>query len=55
MRDYSLFLRILAERVYEARATDLPIRDTSDFHAWLVELSEIADNADTPQEFFEQI
>jgi len=55
VRDYSLFLRILAERVYEARATDLPIRDTSDFHAWLVELSEIADNADTPQEFFEQI
>ena len=50
-----MFLKLLAERVYTARSSQGQIHDTSDFHAWLVELSEIAEQSRTPEEFFERI
>jgi hypothetical protein len=37
-----LLLTLLAERMYTARLSTGQIRDAADFHAWLVELSEIA-------------
>jgi hypothetical protein len=48
MKEYELFLRLLAERVYTAKG----LRDASDFHAWLMELSKKAAEAETLQEFF---
>jgi hypothetical protein len=52
MREISLFLRLLAERVYDARLPETgQIRDAADFHAWLVEVSEVADHTQTPKEF----
>jgi hypothetical protein len=48
MREYELFLRLLAEKVYTAHG----LRDASDFHAWLIECAEKAGRAATMQEFF---
>jgi hypothetical protein len=55
MREYALFVRLLAERIYTAKLSTGPIRDAADFHAWLVELSEIAERSVSLEEFFRQI
>jgi hypothetical protein len=55
MLELSLFVRFLAERMYTAQLDTGQIRDASDFHAWLVEVSEKALRANTLNEFFEQI
>jgi hypothetical protein len=54
-REYYLFLKILAEHIYTARLSTGQLRDASDFHAWLVELSEIAEESGSLNEFFRQI
>ena len=48
MRDIALFLRLLSEHVYH-------LRDAGDFHAWLLECSELAGQCSTVQEFFESV
>jgi hypothetical protein len=53
--EYHQFLILLAERVHTARVSTGPIRDASDFHAWLVELSELAERSGSLEEFFEKI
>jgi hypothetical protein len=53
--DYHLFLKLQAERVHTARLSTGPIRDASDFHAWLVELSDLAERSASLEEFFKQI
>jgi hypothetical protein len=55
VREYYLFLKILAGRIYTARLSTGQIRDASDFHAWLIELSEIAELSGSLEEFFRQI
>jgi hypothetical protein len=55
VREYYLFLKILAERIYTARLSTGQLRDASDFHAWLVELSEIAELSGSLEEFFKQM
>jgi hypothetical protein len=55
VREYYLFLILLAERMYTAKLSTGQIRDAADFHAWLVELSEIAERSGSLEEFFEQI
>jgi hypothetical protein len=51
MREYELFLKLLAERVYTAPS----LRDASDFHAWLLECAALAASAATMQEFFHKL
>jgi hypothetical protein len=41
--------------MYTARLSTGQLRDAADFHAWLVELSEIAERAGSLEEFFEKI
>lgn len=53
--EYYRFLTLLAERVHTARLSTGPIRDASDFHAWLVELSEIAERSASLEELLKQI
>lgn len=48
MREYELFLRLLAERVYTARG----LRDASDFHAWLIDCADKAGQSATLEDFF---
>jgi hypothetical protein len=56
MREYSQFLRLLAERVYDATLRDgLSVRDASDFHAWLLEASETAEDSVSLEEFFSHL
>ena len=56
MKDYVLFLRILADRVLRARlSTGQRILDAGDFKAWLLELADKADNAGTVEEFFAEV
>jgi hypothetical protein len=55
MREYSLFVKLLAERMYTAKLSTGRIRDASDFHAWLIEVSEIAERSGSLEEFFERI
>jgi hypothetical protein len=56
VRDIQLFLRLLAERVYTARlSTTGALRDAGDFHAWLVECSDIAGRSTTMQDFFDML
>ena len=55
MREYSLFLRLLAERVYSARTAAGPVRDASDFAAWLRECSALAGSSATMEEFFDRL
>jgi hypothetical protein len=53
MRDYAIFLKLLAERVYSAQlANGARVLDPSDFRAWLVELSDIADHSSSVDELF---
>jgi hypothetical protein len=44
MREYELFLRLLAEKVYTAKG----LRDASDFHAWLLAYPRLARNWANP-------
>jgi hypothetical protein len=55
VREYYLFLKILAERIYTARLSTGQIRDAADFHAWLIEVSEIAERSGSVEEFFKLI
>jgi hypothetical protein len=55
MRDIQLFLRLLAERVYSARTVAGPVRDASDFAAWLHECSALAGSSPTMEEFFDRL
>jgi hypothetical protein len=53
--EYYLFLTLLAERMYTAKLSTGQIRDAADFHAWLIELSKIAERSGSLEEFFEKI
>jgi hypothetical protein len=55
MQEYALFARLLAERMYTAKLPTGEIRDASDFHAWLIEISKIAERSASLEELFEQI
>jgi hypothetical protein len=55
VREYALFVRLIAEQVYTATLSTGQIRDASDFHAWLIEVSEKAEQANSLHEFFEQM
>ncbi len=55
MREYELFLRLLAERVYTARLSTGRLRDASDFHAWLLECADKAAASSTVEEFFSKV
>jgi len=55
MPDYHLFLKLLAERMYNATLSTGQLRDAADFHAWLLELSEIAAQSGSLEEFFSRI
>ena len=55
VREYELFLRLLAERVYSARTAAGPVRDASDFAAWLRECSVLAGSSTTMEEFFDRL
>jgi len=53
--EYAKFVRLLAERVHTARVSTGPIRDASDFHAWLLELGELAEQSGSLEEFLKKI
>ena len=56
MHDIALFLRLLSERVYTARfASGIRVLDVSDFNAWLLECSALADRCDTVEQFFNRL
>jgi hypothetical protein len=55
MREYELFLRLLAERVYTARLSTGRLRDASDFHAWLLECAEKAATSTSVEELFSKL
>ena len=56
MREYALFLHLLADRVLRARlSTGARVLDASDFRQWLVELAEKAEEAEKLPEFFSQL
>jgi hypothetical protein len=55
MPELALFARLLAERMYTAKLPTGQIRDAADFHAWLVEVSEIAARSETLEEFLKQL
>jgi hypothetical protein len=53
VREYALFLRLLANRVLGARlSTGARVLDASDFKEWLLGMSKRADEAGTIEEFF---
>jgi hypothetical protein len=53
VREYSLFLRILADRVYGARlSSGIRLLDATDFKAWLLELADQAETARSMEDFF---
>jgi hypothetical protein len=53
MREYALFLRLLASRLLNAHvSTGARIIDASDFKVWLMELSQKAETAATLEDFF---
>jgi len=53
--ELALFARLLAERMYTAKLPTGQIRDAADFHAWLLQVSEIAARSETLEEFLKQI
>jgi hypothetical protein len=55
MPELALFAKLLAERMYTAKLPTGQLRDASDFHAWLVRVSEIAARASSLDEFLEQL
>jgi hypothetical protein len=53
VREYELFLRLLADRVLTARlSTGARVLDAGDFKAWLIECSEVAAACETVEQFF---
>jgi hypothetical protein len=56
MKDYASVLRAVAQRVPTAAlSTGARVLDTSDFRAWLIELADMAEKAETPEQFFSLI
>jgi hypothetical protein len=55
MPELAIFVRLLAEQMYTARLSTGQIRDAADFHAWLVQVSEIAARSGTLEELLERI
>ena len=56
VREYKLFLRLLAERVYTARLDNgQGIHDAMDFKEWLLEASQKAAQSKTLEEFFSRL
>jgi hypothetical protein len=55
LREYALFARLLAERVYTAKVATRQIRDVTDFAEWLLELGELAEQANSLEEFWKKI
>jgi hypothetical protein len=56
VREYELFLRLLAERALTARlSTGARVLDAGDFKAWLLECADIAAACETVQQFFDAL
>lgn len=55
MREKQLFLNLLAAEVYNAKVGGLPLRDATDFKAWLIMCSRVAGASKDEQEFFEAL
>jgi hypothetical protein len=55
MLELARFAKLLAERMYTATLPTGQIRDAADFHAWLLQVSEIAARSETLEEFLKQI
>jgi hypothetical protein len=55
MQELAQFARLLAERMYTATLPTGQLRDAGDFHAWLVQVSEIAAQSESMEEFLEHI
>jgi hypothetical protein len=56
VREYALFLRLLAEEVYTARLEGgQRLLDAMDFKEWLLEASEKAGEAHSLDEFFSRL
>jgi hypothetical protein len=56
MRDYASILRAVAERAPTAvLSTGARVLDTSDFRAWLIELADMAEKAETLEQFFSRL
>jgi hypothetical protein len=56
VREYELFLRLLAARILTARlASGVPIRDAGDFRDRLIECAETAAASDTVEQFFARL
>jgi len=54
VREYALFLRLLADHVLSARlSSGSRVLDAGDFRGWLTELSDLAEAAGTMEEFFD--
>jgi hypothetical protein len=52
MREYQLFLRLLAERVYDVKPRLL---DVMDFKEWLLKCADKVGESATVQEFFDKL
>jgi hypothetical protein len=56
VREYELFLRLLADRVITARfSTGARVLDASDFKAWLIECADIAAACHSVEQFFDAL
>jgi hypothetical protein len=55
MRDVELFLRLLANEVYDARLGGMPLRDVTDFKAWLHQCSMVAAKHSQMDAFFAEL
>jgi hypothetical protein len=55
MRDVELFLKLLANEVYDARLGAMPLRDITDFKAWLLQCSRVAAKHNQMDAFFEEL
>jgi hypothetical protein len=56
VREYELFLRLLADRVLTARfSTGARVLDASDFKVWLLECADIAAACQSLSEFFDAL
>ena len=56
MREFALFLRLLAERALTARlSTGARVLDAGDFKQWLIELADRANRAQSLEEFFSDL
>jgi hypothetical protein len=56
VREYELFLRLLADRVIAGRlSTGARVLDAGDFKAWLTECADIAGACHSVEQFFDAI